>query len=80
MHGMSKMNPLELVQTYREMVLLYEALDEKIDQLIMSNNGTMEKMSAADLEQYREWARQRSEVLNDMRILEQQLNIDDRDD
>lgn len=77
---MSKMNPLELVQTYREMVLLYEALDEKIDQLIMSNNGTMEKMSAADLEQYREWARQRSEVLNDMRILEQQLNIDDRDD
>ena len=77
---MSKMNPLELVQTYREMVLLYEALDEKIDHLIMSNNGTMEKMSSADLEQYREWARQRSEVLNDMRILEQQLNIDDRDD
>lgn len=77
---MSEMNPLDLVREYRKLVLIYEALDEKIDDLIMDNKGGMENMSPADLSQYREWAQKRTEVLNDMRILEQQLNIDDEDD
>jgi len=72
-------NPLELVREYRKLVYIYEALDEKIDKLIMVNNGGMENMSDADLKQYRKWAYERSEVLNEMRILEQQLSIDDED-
>ena len=66
----------ELVQEYQKLVLSYEALDEKIDDLIMANDGVTENMSKADLEQYRTWARERSEVLNQMRILEKQLDMD----
>lgn len=73
-------NPLELVQQYQKLVEIYEALDEKIDNLIMANKGGTEHMSADDLKQYREWADQRSEVLNDMRMLEHQLNMDDEEE
>lgn len=66
---------LEQVREYRRLVAKYEALDEKIDSLIMANDGGAEKMSAADLQQYRDWAQQRAEALNEMRILERQLNI-----
>ncbi len=34
-------------------------------------------MAQADSQQHREWARQRAKALNEMRILEQQLNIGD---
>lgn len=70
----------ELVQAYRKLVFIYETLDEKIDNLIMANGGGTENMSEADLKQYREWAQERAEALNDMRILEQQLNMDTDDD
>ena len=72
-------NQLELVQEYRKQVLIYEELDEKIDSLIMANGGGTENMSEADLKQYRDWADQRNEALNEMRILEQQLNLDTDD-
>ena len=71
---------LHQVQRYRKMVLLYEALDEEIDQLIMANGGGTEHMSETDLARYRELARKRDEVLNEMRILEQELRLDDTDD
>ena len=67
------------MQEYRKQVFIYEELDEKIDNLIMANGGVMENMSDADLLQYREWAEQRTEALNEMRILEQQLNMDSDD-
>ncbi len=73
-------NPLTLIQEYQRLVLNYEALDKQIDNLIMANDGSMENMSEEEIAQYRQWAQERSEVLNDMRILEQQLNIDDEDD
>ena len=69
-------NQLELVQDYRKQVLIYEELDEKIDNLIMANGGGTENMSEADLKQYRNWAEQRTEAQNEMRILEQQLSMD----
>jgi hypothetical protein len=59
------------------MVLLYEALDEEIDSLIMANGGGTEHMAEPDLARYRELARKRDEVLNEMRILEQELRLDD---
>ena len=67
---------LKLVQRYRELVGDYESLDKRIDELIMRHSGGTESMSAADLDAYRELARRRTEVQNEMRILEQQLDID----
>lgn len=73
----NKDNSFELVQQYNKLVLEYEALDEKIDNLIMANDGGTEHMSETDVKQYRQWAQQRTEILNEMRILEQQLQMDD---
>lgn len=66
---------MELVAHYRQLVEAYEALDSKIDDLIMTNGGKSEDMSAEDMRLYRQWAAQRSEMLNEMRILERQLNL-----
>ncbi len=66
---------LALVAHYRQLVEAYEALDSKIDELIMANGGKSEDMSAADMRLYRKWARQRNEMLNEMRLLERQLNL-----
>ena len=66
---------LELVAHYRQLVEAYEALDSRIDELIMAKGGKSEAMSAKDRRLYRDLARQRNEVLNDMRLLERQLNL-----
>jgi hypothetical protein len=72
---------LNRVQEYRKLVLLYEALDEEIDKLIMAHGGSTEKMSDTDLERYRYLARRRDELLNDMRNMEQELLLaDDEND
>lgn len=71
-----KSDQLKLVQRYRELVGNYESLDKRIDDLIMRHGGGTESMSEADFEAYRELARLRTEVQNEMRILEQQLEID----
>jgi hypothetical protein len=70
-------NDLDLVQTYRKVVLEYEALDEEIDTLMAEHDGATEKMSEADLAHYRELARRRDDVYNQMKALEQQLLDDD---
>ena len=67
------------VQQYRKLVLVYEALDEEIDQLIMTNGGHTEDMSPDVMDRYRSLARRRDDVQNDMRALEQELQIDDED-
>jgi len=69
-------NPLELVQKYRKLVLVYEALDKEIDALIMAHGGSSEKMPPEDLERYRNLARQRDDVQGEMHELEMELNID----
>jgi hypothetical protein len=71
---------LHQVQKYRKMVLVYEALDEEIDELLMAHGGGTENMSDIELARYRELARKRDEVLNEMRILEQELHLDDTDE
>lgn len=70
-----KSGQLALVKQYRLLVEAYEALDSRIDELVNANRASRDEMSAADLRQYRELARKRSELLNDMRLLEQQLNL-----
>lgn len=71
---------LALVRRYRRLVEEYEALDARIDELIMASDGSADKMSAADLRQYRQWARERSEKLNAMRRLERQLDLAEDED
>ena len=58
------------MQAYREAVSRYEALDAEIDQLFATQRGGAEKMSDDDLVKYRQLARQRDELLNEMRIRE----------
>ncbi len=73
----SKLEPLALVQKYQELVLAYEALDKEIDRLIMAHGGASEKMPPQELAHYRDLARLRDDVQNEMRELELELNIDE---
>ena len=66
---------LALVQQYRQLVEAYEALDSQIDELVTAGRGRKEQMSSAELRRYRELAQKRAELLNDMRLLEQRLNL-----
>lgn len=66
---------LALVRKYRQLVEAYEALDSQIDELVTAGRGRTEQMSSAELRRYRELARERAELLNEMRLLEQQLNL-----
>lgn len=68
---------VQQVQHYRKVVLLYEALDKQIDELIMAHGGASENMLPEDHDRYREMARERDELLNEMRRLEQELLDDD---
>jgi len=73
----SSSDDLTQVQTYRDMVLKYEGLNDEIQALIMAHDGGTENMSSEDVERYRILARQRDEALNEMRWLEHQLLEDD---
>jgi hypothetical protein len=64
---------------YQALVLEYEALDERIDELLDTYGGNVDQMVGADKQRYREMFRQRDELLNDMRMMEQSLNIDPDD-
>jgi hypothetical protein len=65
------------VEDYRRIVLQYEALDEEIDALLASHGGDAEAMSLEELERYRALARQRDDLFNDIRMLEQTLLHDE---
>lgn len=65
------------VEDYRRIVLQYEALDEEIDALLASHGGDAEAMSMEELERYRALARQRDDLFNDIRMLEQTLLHDE---
>lgn len=75
MSGAGESDQLGLVQRYRELVGEYESLDKRIDDLIMRHGGGTESMSEAELKTYRELARRRTDAQNEMRLLEQQLDI-----
>jgi hypothetical protein len=71
MAGSSEMR--HRVQEYRKTVLIYESLHAEINALIKANNGSSDSMSEVDRQRYRELARKRDEVMNEMRWLESQL-------
>lgn len=68
---------MDKVQSYQNVVLVYERLNGEINQLLTANNGATENMTKEDVARYRELARQRDEALNEMRILEKQLLDED---
>jgi hypothetical protein len=68
---------LDRVQEYRRLVLEYEALDEQVDALLELHQGATDRMSSRDLVHYRELARRRDDIHNQMRELEQQILLDD---
>jgi hypothetical protein len=61
------------IQAYRTIVEEYERLDNEIDALITRNGGQSKNMSSTDLDLYRELARKRRDILNEMRLLERDL-------
>ena len=73
---------LHQVQQYRKTVLLYEALDAEIDQLLAETGGASDNMTEEQRALYRELAAKRDNVHNEMRIMEQALleDIDDSGD
>ncbi len=74
---MTESELLQNISTYQSLVLRYEAVHSTINALMHQHGGGTEHMSEADISQYRALARERDEVLNEMRFLEQLLNIDD---
>ncbi len=65
------------VQRYREIVLRYEAVDAEIDALLTQHGGASENLSDEERGRYRQLAAQRDDLLNEMRVLEQELLEDD---
>ncbi len=61
------------VLRYQALVAAYEALDEEIDAFLASYKGNLDKLEGDDKQHYREMSRQRDELLNEMRMLEQEL-------
>lgn len=70
-------NLQDQIREYQTIVKQYETLDAEIDSLIMRNRGASENMSLEDREHYRQLAAQRTELLNQIRILENELFKDD---
>lgn len=68
---------LQQVTEYDELVKRYHALDEQIDKLLNEHQGHSENMSDSAMAHYRALARDRDDVFNAMRAMEQQLFTDD---
>ncbi len=64
---------LEKIQIYQTLVRQYELIDHHIDQLLMKYGGASANMTALALQQYRQLAERRTAVLNEMRVLEEEL-------
>ena len=64
---------LEKIAIYQTLVKQYELIDHHIDQLIMKYGGASINMTELALQQYRQLADQRTALLNEMRVLEEEL-------
>lgn len=58
---------------YQRLVAEYEALDREIDAFLAARNGGLDKMEGEEKRRYREMSRQRDELINERRALEQIL-------
>lgn len=65
------------VKQYNSLVDEYHALDHEIDTLLNAHQGHTENMTSDDMALYRKLARKRDDVFNAMRVLGQDLFVDD---
>jgi hypothetical protein len=68
---------LKQVEKYNLLFEQYHILDEKIDSLLHDHQGYSENMSQEAMEQYRQLARERDDVFNAMRAMEEILFLED---
>ncbi|MEO1286580.1 MAG: hypothetical protein AAFV93_02340 [Chloroflexota bacterium] len=66
-------NMLEQVTRYNDLVQQYHDLDEQIDTLLEVHHGHSENMTDSTRQTYRNLARQRDDIQNQMREMEQIL-------
>jgi uncharacterized protein (DUF3084 family) len=66
------------VETYKQLVARYEQLDEQIDAFLNDKKAQTGKLlNPEDRTRYLEMKRERDEVESEMRVLEEQMNLDD---
>lgn len=68
------------VEQYNTLIDQYHALDHEIDTLLSDHHGHTENMTSDDMALYRKLARQRDDVFNAMRVLGQDLFVDDNNE
>jgi len=68
---------LQQVEKYNELVNQYQKLDDQIDTLLTNHYGHTSAINDDVMQQYRHLARQRDDIVNAMRQLEQLLFVDD---
>ena len=73
----SGMNDIDRVREYEQLMLEYEGLFKQIDALLVKHHGVADRMSDEDFERYRELARRRDDIHNQMKALERQMSLDD---
>ena len=73
---MTEKEAQEQVETYRQTVMAYEALQAQIQTLLKGKHGA-EELSADEYQQYRALARERDALQSEMRYYEQQLLNDE---
>lgn len=73
-------NIQQQVEQYNALVDQYHALDSEIDTLLTDHHGYTENMTSDDMARYRKLARERDDLFNAMRVLGQNLFVDDNTD
>jgi hypothetical protein len=68
---------VQQVAKYDELVKQYQTLDQQIDKLLHDHQGHSENMSSESMQHYRSLARERDDVFNAMRAMEQLLFADE---
>lgn len=68
---------LQQVVLYQKLVEQYEALNDRIQKMLDNVGGDTRKFSPAEFQHYRQTARERDEVFNEVRVLQRQLMDDD---
>ena len=70
----------ERAERYRQLVIEYEALGEKIQELIRKNGGNTKDMTESDMVRYRELAAERDEKYDQIKHLEAEWLSSDESD
>ncbi len=68
---------LQQAAQYQQLVEQYEALNDRIQTMLDNVGGDTRKFAPEEFQQYRQIARQRDEIFNEVRVLQQQWMDED---